>query len=308
MCARPAGGREDGFARERKPSLDACGATYAVAMTASDVKADVKSAARHAESSAVFETLARAGYAANGIVHVLIGVIVIVIASGGTAEGDQAGAMKAVAGAPAGFVVLWLVAIALWALGVWHAAEGLLAHDWSGDVKGAARKWGRRTSEFGQAVVFIALGVISATVAMGARPNAEETAESASRGVLSIPGGPFLLGLVGLGIGIGGVSFVMMGIMRSFHKRIDVPDGPVGTSITALGVFGFIAKGVSLLIVGVLLVVVAARSDAEAAGGLDGAVDALLDLWLGPVLAWIVGIGFIAYGVFTVARARYARM
>ena len=38
------------------------------------------------------------------------------------------------------------------------------------------------------------------------------------------------------------------------------------------------------------------------------AVDALLDLFLGPALAWVVGLGLIAYAVFTVARARLARM
>jgi len=272
------------------------------------VKANAKHLAREAESSAVFEAMARAGYVANGVIHILIGIIVIVLASGGRGEGDQAGAMKAVAGAPAGFVVLWLIAIGLWALGAWRAAEGLLARDRSGDAKGAARKWGRRLAEWGQAVVFLALGAISAAVAMGARPNAEETAEDASRGLLHTPGGGILLGLIGLGIGIGGVSFVVMGIMRSFRTRMRIPDGKRGRTLTTLGVVGFVAKGVALTIVGVLLLVSAVGTDAETAGGLDGAVDAMLAVPLGPALAYVVGVGFLAYGVFTIARARFARM
>ena len=267
-----------------------------------------RSDARDAESSAAFETLARAGYVANGIVHILIGVIVIVIAFGGDAESDQAGALKAVAGAPFGFVLLWLIAIALWALGLWHAAEGILARDRSGDAKGVAKKWGRRVSEWGQAVVFVALGVVAATVAMGAQPDGEESAESASRGLLDMPGGPILLALVGIGIGVGGVAFVVMGIMRSFRKSMRIPAGAVGRGITIMGIVGFIAKGVALLIVGVLLLIAGLQADAEAAGGLDGAVQALLDVAFGPVLVGIVGAGFIAYGVFTVTRARYARM
>ena len=59
---------------------------------------------------------------------------------------------------------------------------------------------------------------------------------------------------------------------------------------------------------GVLLVIAAVRADPETAGGLDGAVDAMLALPLGPALAWVVGLGFIAYGVFTIARARFAWM
>jgi len=276
--------------------------------TRDGVKAGAKQLAREAESSSAFETVARAGYVANGVIHALIGIIVIVIASGGSGEGDQAGAMKAVAGAPVGFIVLWLIAIGLWALALWHVSEGVLARDLSGDIEGAARKWSRRLAEFGQAAVFAALGAISAAVALGARPDAEQAAEGASRSLLQIPGGPVLLGLLGVGIGIGGVSFVVMGVRRSFHQRMRIPDGGLGRGFATLGVVGFIAKGVALLIVGVLLVIAAVRADAKTAGGLDGAVDALLDLPLGPVLAWVVGVGFLAYGAFTIARARFARM
>ncbi|MEI3849753.1 MULTISPECIES: DUF1206 domain-containing protein [unclassified Microbacterium] len=272
------------------------------------VRQGAKQLAREAESNTVFEVMARAGYAANGVIHALIGIIVLVIASGGDGDGDQAGALKAVAGAPAGFVLLWLVAVGLWALAVWRAGQGLLARDWTGDTKGAARKWGRRVAEWGQAAVFAALGAIAAAVALGARPDGEQAAETASQMLLRIWGGSIVLFLIGLGIGIGGIAFIVMGVRRSFRKRIRIPEGKRGRSVTMLGIAGFVAKGVALTIVGVLLVVAAVGTDAEVAGGLDGAVDALLDLFLGPALAWIVGLGLIAYAVFTIARARLARM
>lgn len=268
----------------------------------------VHSAARDAASNPVLRALARGGYAANGIVHVLIGAITLAIAVGARAEGDQMGALKAVAGAPLGFVLVWIIAVALCALGVWHAVAGVIIRRPTSDVEGVARKWGRRISEWGQAAIFIALGLIAGAVALGARPNAERTAEAASRGVLQLPGGSIVLGLTGLGIGIGGISFIVMGVLRSFRNRMDIPDDTAGTAITILGVIGFVAKGVSLAIVGVLLVVAAVQQDADVAGALDGAIDALLDLMLGPLLAGIVGVGFIAYGVFTVFRAKYATL
>jgi len=276
--------------------------------TRDEVKAGAKQLAREAESNSVFEVLARAGYVANALIHALIGVIVLVIASGGKGEGDQAGAMKAVAGAPAGFVVLWLIAIGLCALGVWHAAEGLLARDRSDDTEGAVRKWGRRLAEWGQAVVFLVLGLISAAVAVGARPNADQTAEDASRELLRIPGGSIVLAVIGLAIGIAGVVFVVMGAGRSFSARMRIPDGALGRWVTALGILGFVAKGVALTTLGVLVIVAAFVTDAQAAGSLDGAIDAILALPLGPALAWTIGIGFFAYAAFTIARARFARM
>jgi hypothetical protein len=267
-----------------------------------------KAAAREAESSTVFELFARAGYVANGIVHLLLGVIVLVITFGGDGEGDQAGAFKALAAAPIGVILLWLMAVALCALGLWHAAEGILARDLSGDAKGAARKWGRRAAEWGQALVFVGLGVLAAYVALGARPDGEKAAELASRGLLYLWGGSIVLALVGVGFVIGGIAFVVMGLLRSFRKRLRIPEGRRGRTITVMGVIGFVAKGVALLIVGVLLVIAAVRTEPRTAGGLDGAVQAILDLALGPLLAAIVGAGFIAYGVFTVFRARLAHM
>ena len=263
----------------------------------------VKAAARDAEASTPLRALARGGYAANGVVHVLIGTIALAIAFGGQGEGDQSGAFRAIGDAPLGFLALWLLAVLLWALGVWHLVAGVAVSRRS-DVK----KWAVRVAEFGQAIVFVALGVIAASVALGARPDAEQTAEDASRGVLAIPGGAVLLGAVGLGIGIGGIAFVVMGVRRSFRSKVAIPPGRLGRAVTVLGVIGFIAKGVSLAIIGVLLVVAAVTVDPAAAGGLDGAIDALLGVIGGPFLVGFVGAGFVAYGVFCFFRARYANL
>ncbi|SDH40647.1 DUF1206 domain-containing protein [Microbacterium pygmaeum] len=280
------------------------------------MSSDVKKVARKAESSTPLRAVARAGYAANGLVHILIGVITLVLAFGGDGESDQAGALNAIAAAPFGFVLLWVLAIALWALGLWHLFEGVLVSapastSSDGTVETAKRqgsKWGRRISEWGQAVVFVALGLIAAVVALGARVDSEQSTEDVSRGVLSIPGGPIVLGLIGLGVGIGGVSFIVMGFLRSFEKKMSIPAGGIGPAVKTLGIVGFIAKGIALVIVGILLLVASVKVDPAAAGGLDGAMTALLALPYGPWLAGAVGVGLIAYGVFCFFRARFARL
>jgi len=52
----------------------------------------------------------------------------------------------------------------------------------------------------------------------------------------------------------------------------------------------------------------ARRSDADAAGALDGALSALLGVAYGPLLVGAIGVGFIAYGLFCLFRARYAQL
>ncbi|WP_345802049.1 DUF1206 domain-containing protein [Microbacterium sp. AZCO] len=313
-----------------------------------EAKAEAKHVARETESNGGVRVLARAGYFANGVVHALVGIIVLVLAFGGRGESDQAGAFKAIAAAPVGFAALWVLAVTLWALGVYHAAEGLLARrDGEKHAPGddgprrgddrprrgddqprrgsdperrgsdqperatrrkIATKWGRRVAEWGQALVFLALGGIAASVALGARPNGEAAAEGASRGILSIPGGPLLLGVFGVAVGGAGLAFVVMGVRRSFRDKLELPDGALGITVAVLGVFGFVAKGVALVIVGAIFLIAAVRIDPKAAGGLDGAVDAMKSLPAGSWLAAAVGVGFIAYGVFCGFRGRYAKL
>lgn len=272
------------------------------------MRTEAKRVARKAESSPAFRGLARAGYVANGLVHALTGVIVLVVAFGGDAASDQTGAFRAIAAVPAGFAALWALAVALWALAAYHAADGLLARKVDDDLAGTARKWGRRAAAWGQTAVFAALGVIAAAVAIGARPDAEQTAEYASRGILSFPGGELILGAIGLGVGIGGIAFVAMGARRSFDDKIDLPRGWLGTAISALGVVGFVAKGLALVVVGAIVLLAAVRVDPETAGGLDGAIRAIVDLPVGEWMAGLVGAGLLAYAVFCVFRGRYARL
>lgn len=262
----------------------------------------VHDAARAVERQPAARVLARGGYVANGLVHLLIGALVIGVAFGGDRDADQTGAFRAVAEVPLGFVALWVAAALLAALGVWHLAEGMLA---SRRRRGAG-VWGLRVSEWGQAIVFLFFGGLSAAVALGARPQADDAARDASRGILAVPGGVFAIVLVGVGVAIAGVVFVVMGVRRSFRSKMTIPDGAVGRVVEGLGVAGFIAKGVALGSLGGVLVVAAVRSRADEAGSLDAAIRALLDLSFGREIVIVVGAGLIAYGVFTVFRARYA--
>jgi len=257
---------------------------------------------READSSVWFRLAARAGFAANGILHLAIGTIIAIVAAGGDAESDQTGAFRAIASVPLGFAALWAIAIALWALAAWHLLQAVLAR---GD---GLERWGRVASEIGQMLAFTAIGIVAAIVASGAKPDAEQAAEGASRGILAVPGGPFLLGAIGAGVGIAGISFVVMGVRRSFRTKVRIPEGAGGVALTILGVVGFVAKGAALIVVGVLLVIAAITLEPTTAGGLDGAVQALQAMTAGPALAWVVGLGFVSYGLFTLARAHFAKL
>lgn len=262
-----------------------------------------RSAARDAEANPAFRVAARAGYVANGILHVLIGGLVLAVGFGATEDTDQTGAFRAVAALPLGAVALGALAVGMVTLGCWHLLQAVAPRRLSG-----WRRLARIAAEAPQGIVFVVIGVISASVALGARPHAEQAAEDASEVVLTLPLGGFVLGAVGVAVTGVGIGFGWMGLRHSFRNKVRLPHGVGGHVLSALGVVGFFAKGVALVIVGVLLVIAAVRIEPDTAGGLDGAVSALIELPAGPFLALLVGLGFLAYGVFTVFRARYARL
>ncbi|WP_291043072.1 DUF1206 domain-containing protein [Herbiconiux sp.] len=268
-----------------------------------------KVAVRDASTSRVFRTVARSGFAVNGLLHILIGGIAIGVAfsgggSGGSGgEADQSGALRQISSSPGGLIVLWVAVLGLFALGLWQLVQVVLLQD-----QDAKKKWGKRASELGKGVVYFALGGTALTFALGGGSSSSDSSQSMSAQLLATPGGVFLLVAIGLAVFGAGVGFVVIGIRRTFRKNIRVPAGSAGRGVVILGVVGYVAKGIALAVVGVLFVVAAVNSNASQASGLDGALKSLADLPFGIAILIAVGVGLIAYGVFLIARARLAKL
>lgn len=78
--------------------------------------------------------------------------------------------------------------------------------------------------------------------------------------------------------------------------------------MTALGVTGYLAKGIVLLLTGLLVVVATLQAQPEESTGLDGGLKALRDQPFGIYLLGAVGAGLICYGLYMAVRARLAKM
>jgi len=262
-----------------------------------------KGAARAAQDSPAFRIVARIGYVVLGILHIVIGVIAISVATGGGGEADQGGALEQIRNAPMGVVLLWVIALGLFALAIWQIGEAFLEQD-----PDSKKKWGHRIKYLGTAAVYIAIAITAVVYAMGGQSDSSESTQTFSAQLLSTPGGVFLLVLVGLIVAAIGIAFIVRGITRAFEKYLDLPPDPVRKGIVTFGVVGYLAKGIAVGVAGVLFVVAAVTANPEQAGGLDAALHALADLPFGAIILWIVGAGLIIYGLFCFARARYARM
>ncbi|MFE2772593.1 DUF1206 domain-containing protein [Microbacterium resistens] len=263
-----------------------------------------RAAARAARRSTAFRRMARAGYVVLGLVHLMIGAIALSVAVGAGGDADQDGALEGIRRLPVGGLLLWAVAAGLVVLAVWQLVSAVVT------VRdGEARTWARRAVLGGAAVAYLAIAATAAVIALGGRAESEETSQGVSAGVLSTPGGVVLLVLVGAGVFATGVGFGVAGVTRGFEKTMRLPTGRIARRITvAVGVVGYVAKGVAVAATGALFVMSALTRDPSQASGLDGALHRIAALPFGRALLWAVGAGLVAYGLFCLARARYARM
>ena len=247
--------------------------------------------------------LARGGYAVNGLLHILIGGIAIGVAAGVGGEADQSGALTALAKAPGGDILLWVIVVGLAALALWQFLAAFLIR--GSDPK---RRVTHIVKELAKGLVFLAIALTALTFARGGSSSSTDSSTGLSAKLLATPGGVFLLIAVGIGIGAVGVYFVYSGIVERFTKDIRVPSGDIGRSVVTLGRVGYIAKGLAIAVVGILFIVAAATSDPSKATGLDGALRSLRGLPFGVIILIVVGAGVIAYGVYCFARARLAKL
>ena len=261
-------------------------------------------AAQNASTNPHLKTLARVGYAVNGLLHGLIGAIAISLAVGGGGESaDQSGALGQLASSPGGIFVIWLVVVGLAALGLWQVLQAFWVSE--SDPK---KIWAARLKEIGKGVAYLFVAGTAVTVAVSGSASSSESTASASATVLELPGGPVLLMIAGLVVLAIGVYFVVKGVARKFTEDITVPAGTVGRATMALGVVGYAAKGVAVGVVGILVIVAGFTVDPSQSTGLDGALRALVALPFGMVILVLVGAGLIAYGVYCLFRARFAKL
>ena len=256
--------------------------------------------ARRAAQSPAMERAARTGFAASGLVHLLIAYLALQVAwGGGGREADQSGALAVLAGNPAGAVLLWLTALGCAALALWQAVDAVVDTH-GGDGRGLRAAKGGAT-----AVIYAILAVSAARFAVGSGRSSSSQTRGLTARLLENPGGRILVVLVGLVVIGVGVYFAYKGVTHGF--RDDLRSHP-GTGVERLAVIGHVAKGAALTLVGLLFCVAGIRRSTGPAGGLDSALKTLRDAPLGPYLLTLVGLGIAAYGAYCFARAKYAKL
>ena len=242
--------------------------------------------------------LARIGLVAYGLVYLVVAGLIAQVALGESERADKKGALQEIAETSFGRTLLWVVVAGLAALVLLRLAEALLGHR---GLRGR-RRAGRIAVDVGEAAVYAVLARSAATIAQA------EGGDSFSKSVVAklfdLPGGPFLVGLVGAALIAAGGYAVVHGARRSFLRDLALP-ARLRRPVTVLGTVGWIALGLAAGTAGLLLATAAMQFDPSAPVGLDAGIRALADQPFGPGLLLLLAGGLAVFAVYCLFDARY---
>ena len=254
-----------------------------------------KGAVAQAGDNPVVEWGSRLGYAASGVLHLVLAWLAVEVALGSAdKQASQSGALSTLAQNPLGAVLLWVLSVGFALLAIWQVTEVVNGRETFDKLKAA-----------GKAVMYAALAWTSFTFARGGHTSSNKQTKDFTRTLMEAPAGRILVGLVGVAIlGIAGYH-AYKGWKKKFLE--DLQEHP-GTWAEVSARIGYIGKSIALAAVGALFIVAAVQQQVGKATGLDGALKSLRDLPAGTVVLIGVALGLAAYGVYSFARARYARV
>jgi hypothetical protein len=257
------------------------------------------------ESAPWVQRLARMGYAAKGVVYVIIGFIAAdaAFSPAERVEGTH-GALSTILRQPFGKVLLGIMALGLAGYVLWKMVQAVMDPEHKGsDAKGAIHRIGFVIS----AVLYGALTLEAVRMLRGSGGGESGGAQHWTAMVMDKPFGRIVIGLVGAGIAAYGLYEIFQAFKSDIAKKLNLEGSPVATRrrVVAVGRAGMAARGVVFGIMGWLVMKAALRYDPSKAEGLQGALVTLRQAAYGPWLLGLVALGLVAYGIFQLVKARY---
>lgn len=254
------------------------------------------------------EPLARLGYAARGVIYLLIGGLALLSAlgNGGSTE-DSRGALDTLMQSPGGWIILLIVGVGLIGYAIWRFVQGTYDPDHDGtDAKGLAKRGGKIVS----GVIHVSLAMWAISRAIGNATGGSgggESQRSWTAWLLEQPFGRWLVVAVAVAILCAAVGQFIKGFKEKFKDHYDTSDDLL-RKLTPVCRFGLMARGVVFGLIASFFFYAAWTYDAEKAGGLTQAFETIRGMAFGQILLAVTALGMLAYAVYSFIEAYYRRI
>lgn len=254
------------------------------------------------------EWAARFGYAACGVVYAAIGTAAIAVALGLAEQPAGSHAIMAMLGRlPFGQLVL---------VGLGTGLAGYAALNFAGAIADPERRGSSfrgiatRSLDVLTGAIYIAFAI--AALGRVADPEREDagTAVAWAQAILALPLGSLLLGAIGASLIFSGGYLFFRASSERFGAMLDRREVSPGARalIARAARVGTAARGLIFAICGLLVVRAAATGTPDIVGDAGDALAMTGQTIAGPILLAIAGAGFVAYGIYQLAKARYQRI
>ena len=241
-------------------------------------------------SEGKFQSLTRVGFAARGLLYIVIALLVL---RTGRTE-DLTGALQYL-GQGSGKLLLGVVAVGLGVYGLWRLSDAAFGMEHPGTDGKAMRQRGA-VAVIG--AIYLYLCYKAVRVMQGDGAGGADTRSRADT-VLDLPGGAMVLGLAALILALAGAAQLRKAISCSFLRNLREGAGQQEW-VRWMGRLGYAARGVIFLGVAFLIGRAALDGRSDEAGGMEQ----VLDLFSGPLL-YAVAAGLMLFGLFSLVEARY---
>jgi hypothetical protein len=254
--------------------------------------------------------LVRVGYAAKGLIYVLIGVLAfrVAVGAGGGRLTDARGALASLRDEPFGQVLLAVLGGGLLAYGAWQLLDGLLDARRRGR---GAKALGRRAFVVLRGVVYGGIGWQAARLVLGAGAGGGGDARQRAAGeAQQLPMGEWLLVLAGIGVAAYGVMQIVRAARNQLGEDLQASElrHAAGHWAVAVSRAGIAARGLVFIVVGWTVVQAARHHRSSEVAGTRESLGILLGQPGGELLLAAVALGLVGYGVYQFLHARYARL
>ncbi len=274
----------------------------------SSMEAQARSAGRTATHSTAFEVLTRIGFIARGVVYATIGLLAIQVAMHSTRKpADQRGAMQTIEQQPFGHWLLIVVAVGLGGYSLWRFVQAIFGH---GPEGGGDQSTTGRLTAAASGLVYAAMCALAVSILLGASSRSSSNPHTSTAGVLGWPGGRWLVGAAGAMFIAVALYQGYKGVSKKFLEEDKTEEmSPTARRwITIIGVIGHLARMVAFGLIGIFVLKAAIDYAPSKAVGLDGALGKLAHQTHGQLLLGVVAAGLIAFGLYSIADARYRRI
>ncbi|WP_437579567.1 DUF1206 domain-containing protein [Sorangium sp. So ce887] len=260
------------------------------------------------ENNGWVRTLARFGFAAKGLVYVLIGALSLQAAfsGGGRAAGEHE-AVGVLGEQPFGQALLIVVGIGLLGYALWREVLALKDPGHVGhDAKGTAERVGWAVS----GVISAGLAITAFQLALGRGSGGGDGSRTWVGKVMEQPFGGVVVGIAGLAVIAVAVQQLRKAMRSRFARDLSTQrmSPPERTWVFRMARVGLVSRGVVLGIIGAALIQAALAHDPGQSKGVGEALSAVAASPFGSVLLVLVAAGLCAYGVYMLFCTKYSKL